>query len=171
MKKIFLVFTFFLGLTCFSQQEKLNIGVNGGITIGNLKPVSSAAFGFDANYLFEVFEDLNIGPSLNFIYFLTEEVEGVKRDPYMYLPIGGAIRFQSIDDKFFVGADFGFAIGISPKGDNGGIFFKPMVGYNATDDLKVHLFYSGIKKRLPTYGYVGIGIAYDIFRSSSLYSY
>ncbi|WP_442266275.1 hypothetical protein ACSIGC_00750 [Tenacibaculum sp. ZS6-P6] len=171
MKKIFLVLIVFLSLKSFSQGEQLNLGVNGGITVGNLESISSAAFGVDANYLFEIFENFNAGPSLNFIYFLTNEVNGSKPDALMYLPIGGAVRFKALEEKFYVGADFGFAIGISPEGDNGGVFFKPMLGYKVTNNVKVNLFYAGVKKNLPTYGYAGLGLVFDVFGSSNQYSF
>ena len=170
MKKIFFVLIVLLSVKSFSQ-EQLNLGVNGGITVGNLESVSTAAFGVDANYLFEIFEGLSVGPSLNFIYFLTDEVNGVKRDALMYLPVGGAVRFQAIDEKFYVGADFGFAVGIAPEGDNGGVFFKPLLGYKINDNIKLNLFYSGVKKRLPTYGYAGLGLVFDVFGSSNRYSF
>ncbi|SNR15683.1 hypothetical protein [Tenacibaculum jejuense] len=171
MKKIVLIIIIAFSFKSFSQSNELNVGVNGGITVGNLESVSSGAFGVDANYLFELFNGFSAGPSLNFVYFLTDEVNGFKPDAFMYLPIGAAVRFQSLTDRFFVGADFGFAIGISPEGDNGGIFFKPMVGYDITESIKINLFYSGIKKRQPTYGYAGIGLIFDVFGSSNQYSF
>ncbi len=170
MKKIFFVLVVLLSINSFSQENQFNIGINGGITTGDIKPISSAAFGIDANYLFKVFDGISLGPSLNFLYFLTDEVNGVQPDAFVYLPIGGAIRFQSLSDYFYVGLDLGFAIGISPSGDNGGLFFKPMVGYNVTENLKLNLFYSAVKKRQPAYSYVGLGIAFDIFGSNQ-YSY
>ncbi|WP_299620625.1 hypothetical protein [uncultured Tenacibaculum sp.] len=171
MKRIFIFLFTVVTLNSFSQVNQLNVGVNGGITVGNLEAVSSAAFGVDANYLFEIYEGISVGPSLNLLYFLTEDNNGVKPDPFIYLPVGGAVRFQSLSDVFYVGADFGFAVGLSPDGDNGGIFFKPMLGYNINESLKLNLFYSGVKKKLPTYGYVGLGITFDFLGSSNYYGY
>lgn len=154
-----------------SQNADLNVGINGGVTIGNLDNVSRMAFGVDANYLFDVFDNVKLGPSVNFVYFLTEDNAGVKPDPFIYLPLGGAIRFSGENDDFYVGADGGFALGISPNGDNGGIFFKPMVGYNFNEKVSVNFFYAGIKKKKPTYGYVGIGVVFNIFKGGNYYSF
>lgn len=171
MKKIVLIVIAFYSLNMYSQDNEVNVGINAGLTIGNIKNTSSVAFGVDVNYLFDLFENIKIGPSLNFIYYSTKEINGNIPDALMYLPIGGAIRFNSSGDKFYVGADAGFAIGISPEGDNGGIFFKPMLGYYASDKIKLNLFYSGVKKKQPTYGYLGVGIVYNVFGGGNAYIY
>lgn len=151
-------------MSSFAQKE-LNVSLNGGFTIGDIEPKSSIAFGADANYLFDWFLDFTIGPSLSFIYFSPSSDKDIK--PFIYLPVGGAIRFQAIEDEFYVGGDFGYAMGISPNGDRGGIYFKPIIGYNVNDSFKVNLFYSAIKKKQPAYSYVGIGLTYDFLGASS----
>ncbi|MFY7669888.1 hypothetical protein ACOSP6_02245 [Tenacibaculum sp. MEBiC06402] len=172
MRKIFTLclFVCMFNNLAFSQENEFNVGVNGGITIGNIEGVASAAFGLDANYLFDIFEGVKFGPSLNLIYFATQEENGVKPDAFMYLPIGGSVKFYSDGDDFYVALDAGYAIGISPEGDNGGIFLKPMVGYNINQNFNVNLFYSGVKKSGPTYGYAGIGLVFNVFGGNSYYS-
>jgi hypothetical protein len=172
MRKVFVVFlfTFIFNIQVYAQSNEFNIGVNGGITIGNIEGVSNTAFGLDANYLFDVFEGVKFGPSVNLIYFITQEVNGVKPDAYMYLPIGGSVKFHSDGDDFYLALDAGYALGISPEGDRGGIFIKPMVGYNINQDFNVNLFYSGVKKSSPTYGYIGVGVVFNIFGRNSYYS-
>ena len=172
MKKVFAIcfFTLVVSNVLLAQENEFNIGVNGGVTIGNIEGVSKAAFGLDANYLFNVFEGVKFGPSVNFIYFTTQEANGIKPDAFIYMPVGGSIKFHSDGDDFYVALDAGYAIGISPEGDNGGIFMKPMVGYNINQNFNVNLFYSGVKKRAPTYGYIGVGIVFNVFGGSSYYS-
>lgn len=168
MKKLIVIVVFFTGLLLQAQENELNVGVNGGITIGNIEAQSPVAFGVDANYLFSLNEDFLVGPSLSMVYFSPKDVALAK----MYLPIGVAGRLQSVDTPFFVGMDLGFAIGLSPNGDRGGIYFKPMVGYDITDKFKINLFYSAVKKKQPTYGYIGLGISFNVFGSGGdYYSY
>lgn len=169
MKKILLLI-FICTAIKISAQEQFNIGVNGGITVGaTIKSASNIAFGFDANYLFKLTEDFVIGPSLGFIYFNAKSIEGVKRDPFMYVPMGGAVRFNSIDDVFYIGIDAGFAVGISPEGDSGAVFLKPIIGYKINDSFKLNVFYSGLRKTTVTYGYVGFGFTFDILASRNDY--
>ncbi|WP_075340886.1 hypothetical protein [Tenacibaculum agarivorans] len=160
MKKIISIITLLLCLHSFSQENELNVGVNGGVTVGNLEAVSSIAFGVEGNYLFDIFDGISVGPSLNFLYFVSKENTV---DSNIYIPIGGAVRFNSFEEQFYVGLDLGYAIGISPEGDDGGVFFKPLLGYEVTDAFKINLFYSAVKKNSPTYSYVGLGVTYDVF--------
>ncbi|CAL2084476.1 conserved exported hypothetical protein [Tenacibaculum sp. 190524A05c] len=172
MRKFFIIYLFLFSINynLTAQENEFNVGINGGVTIGNIEGVSSMALGFDANYLFDVFEGVKFGPSLNFIYFVTQEENGIKPDAFIYLPIGGSIKFHSEGDDFYVALDGGYAIGISPEGDNGGVFIKPMVGYNINENFNVNLFYSGVKKSGPTFGYIGLGVAFNIFGGNSYYS-
>ena len=172
MKKVFAIcfFTLVVNNVLSAQENEFNIGINGGVTIGNIEGVSDIAIGLDANYLFDVFDGVKFGPSLNFVYFVTQEQNGIKPDAFIYVPIGGAIKFHNESDDFYVALDAGYAIGISPEGDNGGIFIKPMVGYNINQNFNVNLFYSGVKKSAPTYGYIGLGIVFNVFGGSSYYS-
>lgn len=172
MRKIilFIVFLCSFHTTIIAQENEFNVGINGGITVGNVEEFSTAAFGLDANYLFDVFEGVKFGPSVNLMYFLTQETNGVKPDALIYLPIGGTVKFHSEGDDFYVALDTGYAIGVSNSADGGGIFVKPRVGYNINQNFNVNLFYSGVKKSGPTYGYVGLGIVFNIFGANSYYS-
>lgn len=163
MKRILLLITVFIFTQQIKSQEQFNIGVNGGVTVGEtIGTYSDMAFGLDVNYLFQLSEDFVVGPSLALTYFNTKEVEGFKPDAFMYLPISAAIRFNSLDDPFYAGVDVGFAVGLSPDGDSGGVYIKPIVGYNINDSFKLNLFYAGIRKTKITNGYVGFGVTYDL---------
>lgn len=171
MKKLLVVSIFLASLCTFSQRE-LNIGVNGGITIGDIKLVASSAFGVDANYLFDWYEDFKFGPSLSAVYYSPKNSDGLEIDPFVYVPVGIGVRFNTPQDTFYVGGDVGYAIAISPNGDRGGIYFKPMVGYHIDKALKVNLFYSAVKKKVKAYSYIGLGITFNVFGyTGSYYSY
>lgn len=159
-----------ISLGSYAQKE-LNIGLNGGFTIGDIDDKASAGFGLDGNYLFDWFNEFKIGPSLGVNYYLPKDVKGKETNPFVYVPIGGAVRFQPKEEDFYVGLDFGYAIGVSPSGDRGGVYFKPMVGYSISEGFRANLFYSGVKKKIVTYSYIGLGLSFDIFSNGNLYSY
>ncbi len=169
ISRLITVVLFLISINVFTQRDKLNIGINGGITNGSLKGVSSNALGADFNYLFPVNDFLEFGPSLSFIYFNTNKVEELELDPFIYMPIGVAFRFTSLAEKFYVGTDAGYAVGISPEGDDGGVYIKPQLGYSITDDLKINLFFSGVKKTSPTYSYIGLGLEFNVLGSDIYY--
>lgn len=171
MKNIFLITLLLISSIVLSQENEFNVGINGGITNGNIKNIASGALGLDANYLFDIVDDVKFGPAVNVLYFFTKENNNIKPDPFIYLPIGGAVRFHGIGEKFNVGADIGYAIGISPSGDRGGIFFKPMLGYDITEKLSLNIFYAGVKKKQPTYSYLGLGIVFNVFGKDNYYTF
>lgn len=165
MKRILLLICAIVSINTFSQ-EQLNIGINGGITIGNIEPYSKVAFGADVNYLFDVAEDFVVGPSIGIIYFNPED----EIDAPVFLPVSASILFHSIDDKFYIGGELGYALSLSDL--DGGFFIKPTVGYYISDSFKINAFYAGVKTGSPTYGYMGLGLAYDIFgRKGARYTY
>ena len=168
MKKIALIALLLLTLPGGAQNH-LNVGVNGGMTIGGITSKSNIAFGAELNYLIGISEDISIGPSLNLIYFSpTPDYSG---DGLLYVPVGAAFRLNTAHDRIYIGADAGFAVGITPSGDRGGIFFKPMIGYRLDANFKLTAFYSGIKKKIPSYGFLGLGIVYDFLGGDEYYTF
>ena len=158
MKKI--LFIIALAITTISingQENNLILGVNAGLPLGNLEDSHSSAFGIDISYVKGVSEQIQIGGTTGLIYFL-----GDGKQSRMYAPIAASFRFNNDEDNFFVGGDFGFAFGITPSGDRGGIYFKPFVGYNVSDNIQLMLAYTGIKKKQPTFGYANLGIAFKL---------
>ena len=88
----------------------------------------------------------------------------------VFLPISAAFHFRSIDDKFYVGGELGYAFSLSDYGD--GFFIKPTLGYYLSDSFKINVFYAGVKTGRPTYGYAGIGLTFDILGvNGARYSY
>jgi len=163
MRKILLLTCVFISMQLFSQ-EQFNIGINGGITVGNVEPISKIAFGADVNYLFDISQDFVIGPSVGITYFNLEDSD-LDIDAPMFLPLSAAFRFNSLDDAFYVGLDLGYAVALSDY--DGGFYIKPIVGYKASDSFKINIFYEGIKTSSPTYGYMGLGLTYDLKASKN----
>ena len=139
IKKVLLVLAFVMGFTSFSQNE-LNLGINGGVVV-DLSDYSDIAFGADVNYLFDVSRHFKAGPSVGLSYYVAE-LDGT--DDAIFLPVGGALRFHSIDDKFFAGFDLGYGVSLSDFVD-GGLYFKPLIGYRITEEFRVNVFYSGVR--------------------------
>lgn len=167
MKKITVLLFALMSLQMFSQ-EQFNVGINGGIPIGNVEGVANLAFGADANYLFDIGQDFLIGPSVGFVYFNAEDQEGVEIEAPTFLPISASLLFHSLDDKFYISGELGYAVAMSDT--DGGVFIKPSVGYFLTDDLKLNAFYAGIKTSDPTFGYFGLGLTFNFIGQSQYYN-
>ena len=168
MKRILFLLVFALGVVKSFSQEQINVGINGGLTIGSTEIPADFGFGAEANYLFDLFsEEFVLGPSIGISIF-PSTVDIV--DTAMFLPISGAFRFQSLDDPFYVGINLGYAMGL---GDfDGGFHLKPLVGYHISNSLKLNAFYSGIRNGDNSIGYFGLGLTFNFLRSdNSYYSY
>ena len=148
MKKVLLIAVVaILGLGSVNAQEGVfNLGVNFGLPTGDADDFYSLAIGVEANYLFQVSEEFQVGPSVSYIsYFGKSEVFGVQVDidNAGFLPLAAAGRFNA-SEKFVIGADLGYAIGISPEENDGGFYYRPMVGYNINEKIQITASYSGI---------------------------
>ena len=124
MKKLFLLAAIAVfGLSSVNAQSGFNVGLNIGLPIGDAGDVSSASVGFDANYLFEVSEQLNVGPALGFTNSFGKSIDAIitsiDLDDVQFLPVAAAGRFLP-NENMYVGADLGYAVGID-DGNDGGI--------------------------------------------------
>ena len=99
--------------------------------------------------------DFVVGPSVGVSYY-NPDGEG---DAPIFIPISAAIGFNSIEDVFYVGIDLGYGLSISDA--DSGIYIKPILGYKINDSFSINAFYSGVRTSEPTYGYLGLGLAYD----------
>ncbi len=142
MRKLLLAL-FFVGTTTtiFAQEDELNLTLSGGVPMGKVKEVSNMAFAGDVNYLFQVSDHFKIGPSVSYVYFNAKDKD-VKA--LMFLPVGASAKFMSSNEKFFVGTDLGYGLPLGKDNKKGGVYFKPYLGYNISEVVKISLSYTGI---------------------------
>jgi hypothetical protein len=170
MKKI-MIFTaaLMISLTTFAQDKKIKVGAFGAIPIGDTKDVSKTGFGIDASYLFKVSDKLDVGFTTGVSFFGGKKVtvnnednttSTYKYSDAKYVPLTGAIRFNATD-KFYIGTDLGYAIGI---GDNvkGGLHYKPRIGYQITDRLGINTSFTGLKVKGGTWKTLNFGIEFSL---------
>jgi len=157
MKKVLVLAAFAVfGLTTMNAQDGvdkvINQAKNGGFKVGaNLGlAVSSASkdfgsfnFGFDAAYLFEVMENLEVGLLVGYTQFVADgrysyEVYDDNGDfttlsfdykDASFVPISSSARYYFGDRKFFGGIDLGYAINVNGDADDG-FYYRPKFGYN-----------------------------------------
>jgi hypothetical protein len=169
MKKVLLIAgVVLLGLGNVNAQDgAFNLGVNFALPTGDAGDVYSFAIGVEANYLFQVSEEFQVGPSVSYIsYFGKSEVFGidVDIDNAGFLPLAAAGRFNA-SDKFVLGADLGYAIGINPEGNDGGFYYRPMVGYDVNEKIQITVSYSGVSLSGDgdgTFSNIGIGAMFAL---------
>ena len=161
MKKfIFAISMAFAGLTASAQDGSLNVGVNGLLPLGDAGDAYSFALSAEANYLFEVSDKVALGPSVSFINYFGKDLGGISIKDAQFLPVAGAARY-GLTDEFSLGADVGYAVGIS-KGNDGGFYYRPMIGYAVSDKVTVQASYTGISTDGDTTSNVGLGVMFNL---------
>ncbi|WP_223033536.1 hypothetical protein [Hanstruepera marina] len=147
MKKLLL----FTALVIFSLNAKAQdiedkikgggfyVGANIGMPISAAADVASFNFGFDVAYLFEVIDNLEVGPLLGFTHFIgdgeyyaysSSNVE-FRRDykDASFLPIAASARYYFADHRFFGGIDLGVAVNVSGDAKTG-FYARPKFGFD-----------------------------------------
>ncbi len=143
MKKIlfFAAFAVF-GLLSVNAQGNLNAGVNVGLITGDFSDGYSLNIALDLSYLWEVSDHVDAGLATGYSHSLGKDVNGFDIDDVSFLPIAAAGRFD-ISDKFSVGADLGYAVGIN-EGNDGGFYYAPRAQYGVSETIDVVLAYRGV---------------------------
>jgi len=160
-KHLFFIGMLLLGFVGHAQGD-LRIGINAGIPVGDIEEISSFHLGADASYLFQVGEGFSVGPMLGYSHFFGKDLDtgfgDVEVDDFSFLPIAASGRLGF--DMFFLGADLGYALGIT-DGVDGGFYYRPKVGYNL-GGLAIILSYSGISVDGGSYSALSGGIEFGL---------
>ena len=140
MKKLILLLALvFTGFgTAFGQGVKL--GINAGLPVGDISDASTFQIGADVGYLYPATDMFSVGGLIGYShYFMDKDV--TNSDGWSFLPIAASAQF-GFSDFLFVGADLGYAVGLS-DGNDGGFFYRPKVGYGI-GNLAIIASFSGI---------------------------
>lgn len=123
MKKVLCLIIFLVvGLTSTYAQGDIRLGVNAGIPVGDISDASDLNVGADIAYLMG-FETFQLGPMVGYNHFFRDDL-----DDLSFLPIAATARFGLAGLE--LGADVGYALGISPDGNDGGFYYKPKIGFS-----------------------------------------
>lgn len=146
MKKLMLLTAIVVfGLSTVNGQN-FNVGINAGLPVGDAGDLSSFSLILDANYLWQVSEQFDAGISTGFSHSFGKEesFEGITFDygDFSFIPIAAAARFNA-SEKFTLGADLGYAIGVN-DGNDGGFYYAPKVQYGVTNAMDIVLAYRGV---------------------------
>ncbi|MGK0324892.1 MAG: hypothetical protein ACJA2M_000633 [Polaribacter sp.] len=166
MKKLlFIAVVALLGLgNVNAQNGNFNAGVNIGFPTGDISDLSTLAISAEANYLFEISDQFKVGPSISYLHYIGKENilgTGFDADDISFLPIAAAARFAA-SEKFTLGADLGYGIGISPEDIEGSFYYRPMIGYNISNKVMLQATYTAMSKEGSTISNFGIGAMFAL---------
>lgn len=166
MKKLFFVAIATVGFAVSgtAQETKIKVGVDAGIPMGDIKDGASFNLSLNGAYIWEnVTEGLDVGAGLSYNMYMAKEIEGEKGDNISFLPIYGTANYN-FTENIFAGADIGYALGMSPSGVDGGVYYQPKVGYK-TEMYEIFLGYKAISSKSTVETEFGTFSATQVFAS------
>ncbi|WP_421812039.1 outer membrane beta-barrel protein [Flagellimonas sp.] len=154
-----------LGLSSMQAQNSFYIGAHAGLPISKgASDYTSFALAADLGYLFEISEDFKIGPTLGYSHTFGKDIDlGVffaEGNDIQFMPIAAAGRYN-ISDKFSVGADVGFAVGINEEND-GGFYYSPRAAYSLSNMIDAVVSYRGISGDSGNWNIISLGVEFSI---------
>ena len=182
MKKLFLLVGFIVfGLTTMNAQEGVNkvidqaknggfyVGANIGLPLSGAGDIASLNAGFDAAYLFEVIDNLEIGGLMGLTHYFSNGDNYVYNDDNnniivtnykdaSFILVSSTARYYFGGDKFFGGIDLGFAINVSGDADSG-FYARPKFGFSL-----------GVVSLIASYQSISGGVDYKGNNNSSVTS-
>ncbi len=159
MKKIIL-FAMFITLG-FNANAQFSVGANFGIPVGDTDDIYNFPLGIDVNYMFASNSDFKFGIASGYSVYFGDEFFGLEIPNASFLPIAAAGRY-GISEKFSLGADVGYAIGLAPDGNDGGFYYKPMLAYEVAENISLILSYSSIDVDGLTFSNFGLGVMFAL---------
>lgn len=151
------------------NAQDFKVGANLGMPIGDSGDVASLSIILDVAHYWEVSEKFDVGIASGYSHSLGEDQEysfgGVtiksEAEDFGFIPVAGAARFN-VSEDFTLGADLGYAIGISPDGNDGGFYYAPRVQYGVSESLDIVLAYRGVSLDGGSFDILSLGVEFGL---------
>jgi hypothetical protein len=166
MKRLLWALAFALLTFGVQAQQGFKIGLHGGIPIqGEVNEVVSLVAGADLGYLFALGEVVDAGIMTGFINGFPEKFDAGGADlPHVqFAPVAGSFRIWP-SNSFSFGADVGYALGLN-AGNDGGLYYRPVLGYLMGPRTEVNLSYTGIDTPGQPWATVTLGVLYTFTKN------
>lgn len=159
MKLVFIAVFTIIGLT--TRAQEFNGGISLGLPIGNTSDGWLANITLDLNHLWKISDAFEVGMASGYSHTLGDQIGTTPVDvlDFSYVPLALAVRLN-ISDNFTLGADLGYAIGIDPKGNDGGFYYAPKIQYRISDDIDIVAAYRGVSLNPSSFDVITIGIEF-----------
>ncbi|MCK0180528.1 hypothetical protein MWU50_14605 [Flavobacteriaceae bacterium S0862] len=158
MKKLLLVIVV-VAFSFTANAQDFRAGINVGLPVGDAGDAYTLNFGVDLSYMWNVSDDFDAGLSTGYSHFILDsEFNG---DDASFLPLAGSARFNA-SEEFVLGADLGYGIGISPDGNDGGFYYRPLIGYNVGGNTQITASYSGVSVDGGTFSSINLGVNFGL---------
>ena len=161
MKKLILLFAFVFMSISGANAQGLKLGVDLGLPLGDIKDSYGLNIGADINYLWNVSEEFDAGFSVGYSHYIGAKFLGFGVPDAGFIPIAATGRFN-VSGGFKIGADLGYAMGVSPSGNDGGFYYAPKLQYGVSEFLDIVLAYKGISVDGGTFSSLNLGVEFGL---------
>ena len=164
MKKLLLVTVVALFSMTSMNAQTFKVGASIGIPVADAKDISTFVLGVDAYYYFtNVDAVVELGATAGFRNFFGDDIEilnqTIEIDDGQFLPLAAAARLK-LFGILSGGADLGYAVGIN-DGNDGGFYFRPVVGIDIADTIELNASYENISNDGVNLGNLNIGVLFE----------
>jgi hypothetical protein len=143
-------------------QEGFKLGIQGGLPINDFNGEVSVAVGLNTGYMFALGEVVDLGVDVGYVHGFKETFSdsGLQDNlkSVQFVPLAVSTRIWP-SNSFSFGGDVGYALGIS-DGNEGGIYYRPLISYLMGPQTELNLSYTGISLENKTWNTVTIGVVY-----------
>ncbi len=156
-----------ISISLNAQVDRTNFraGVNAGLVQGDFSDAYSFSLGIDIVYVWGLSRELDLGFATGFNNAFGEEQSfsnggltvTTEFDNIQYIPAAAALRiYPTYGFKF--GGDVGYAVGVN-AGNEGGLYYKPMVGVDMNGTTEIGISYAVISDDV-TFSMVQLGVLF-----------
>lgn len=170
MKKNILLILMFISSIHFYGQEGFKVGIQAGLPFNDFNEALSVVVGVDASYMYPLSSVFDLGPSVGIIHGFAETFQSnvVREDleSIQFVPFSVGLRLWT-SNEFSFGGNAGWALGLN-EGNEGGLYYRPMITYLMSSNVEVNFSYTGIEVENATWSTLTLGIVYNLqpqFRS------
>ncbi|MFH4965629.1 outer membrane beta-barrel protein [Gaetbulibacter sp. M235] len=166
MKKLLLIAIAVFGLSSVNAQSNFNAGINLGLPVGDAGDGWTFNVTLDLSYLWEVSEGFDAGLATGYSHSFGDSIDlgefgTFDVDDVGFLPIAAAGRFN-VSDKFILGADLGYAIGVSPSDMESGFYYAPRIQYGVSESIDIVLAYRGVSLDGGSFDVLTLGVEFGL---------
>lgn len=151
-----------------TDRDKVKIGLNAAIPVGDAADISSFSLGLDLAYTYGISKVFDLGLATGFTnaFGKTENITsgGVTIEAdfenVQFVPLAGVLRiYPTARSRVNFGADIGYALGIN-EGNDGGFYYRPTLAINIGRGTELTGSYTGISLDGGTWSTATLGVLF-----------
>ncbi len=161
MKPIYLAILAVLLAGSLRAQQGFKLGIHGSLPVtSDANDAVSLVVGADVGYMRALGEVVDLGAMVSIIHGFPEKYgnQGIDLPSVDFLPLAASVRIWP-SNSFSFGVDGGYALGLN-DGNEGGLYYKPLIGYLFGTQTEISLSYTGIAVDGFDWATVNFGILY-----------